>query len=60
MTGSTKAVCRRFAEVLSDLSEEPTAVNVARYLRASAALERTTEPPREGKASTRAPAKSAA
>ena len=60
MPDRTEAVRRRFAEVLSDLSDEPTAVNVARYLRASAALDRATKPPREAKAGTGAAAKSAA
>jgi len=31
---------RRFAEAVTAIGESPSAVNVARYLRASAALER--------------------
>ena len=39
MATSDDAVRRLFVAAVSDLSDRPTAVNVARYLRASAALE---------------------
>jgi hypothetical protein len=33
---------RRFVDAVTELSERPTAVNVARYLRASSSLEQAT------------------
>jgi hypothetical protein len=48
-----EAVRRLFVAAVSDLSGEPTAVNVARYLRASAALERSAPAPRRVRSSKR-------
>lgn len=40
-TADERTARRRFSEAVSDLAGEPTPVNVARYLRASSALDGT-------------------
>lgn len=53
MGASDEALRRLFVAAVSDLSGEPTAVNVARYLQASAALERIAPKPRRVRSSRR-------
>jgi hypothetical protein len=50
---SDETARRLFVAAVSDLSDRPTAVNVARYLRASAALERIAPEPRGRRSSPR-------
>jgi len=54
MATSDETVRRLFVAAVSDLSDRPTAVNIARYLRASAALERIAAESRGSRSSRRA------
>ena len=53
MATSDETVHRLFVAAVSDLSDRPSAVNVARYLRASAALERIAPEPRRRRSAPR-------